>query len=165
MKKLFSLILTVVMLCAVCVPGFAVDITKDSIPQTATADVVTKTTNTDGTDAYTYSVTIPTSIEITWGDTADYDAAYEVTSQLLLGAQLKVSVAANNESKMSNPNTVYTLTYALANGAEATFNELNTAAQAAPAPTVSIADFSGVPVAEYTGTLTYTVDYVAPTNP
>lgn len=60
MKKVISIILAVMMLASICVPVFAADITIDkSTAQTAQSDVMTKLTKTDGSDAYTYSVTIP----------------------------------------------------------------------------------------------------------
>lgn len=60
------------MLAALTVPAFAADITisKDEPAagpdgaQTATVDVVTKTTNTEGADAYTYSVTFPLRLNL-----------------------------------------------------------------------------------------------------
>lgn len=171
MKKIISVLLAVAMLAALTVPAFAADITisKDEPAagpdgaQTATVDVVTKTTNTEGADAYTYSVTFPASFEFAWGDTAAKDATYTVTSQLLLGASLDVSVAANNGGKMTNENTASTLTYTLTNGGSAHFAEVNNDAAPATHPTVSIASYAGVPIAVYTGTLTYTVTYNAPT--
>ena len=163
MKKIISVLLAVAMLAALTVPAFAAEITKDSAEQSATIDVVTKTTNTDGADAYTYSVTFPASFEFDWGDTAAKDATYTVTSQLLLGASLDVSVAANNGGKMTNENTASTLTYTLTNGGSTHFAEVNNSAAPATHPTVSIASYAGVPIAVYTGTLTYTVTYNAPT--
>lgn len=163
MKKVISVLLAVAMLAALTVPAFAAEITKDSAEQSATVDVVTKTTNTEGQDAYTYTVTIPASFEFDWGDTAAKDATYTVTSQLLLRASLDVSVAANNGGEMTAAGTDQTLTYTLANGGSAHFAEVNNDAAPATHPTVSIASYAGVPIAVYTGTLTYTVTYNAPT--
>ena len=165
MKKVISVLLAVAMLAALTVPAFAAEITKDSAEQSAKVDVVTKTTNTDGEDAYTYTVTIPASFEFDWGDTAAKDATYTVTSQLLLGASLDVSVAANNGGKMTNENTASTLTYTLTNGGSTHFTEVNNSAAPTAAPSVSIAkeEYDGVPIAVYTGTMTYTVTYNAPT--
>lgn len=165
MKKIISVLLAVAMLAALTVPAFAAEITKDSAEQSATIDVVTKTTNTDGADAYTYSVTFPASFEFAWGDTAAKDATYTVTSQLLLGASLDVSVATNNGGKMTNENTASTLTYTLTNGGSTHFTEVNNSAAPTAQPTVSIASYAGVPIAVYTGTLTYSVTYNAPATP
>ena len=162
MKKVISIILAVMMLASICVPVFAADITinKDTpAPQTAAPDVKTKLTKTDGSDAYTYTVTIPASVEVAWGDTTAQDAKYTVTSQLKLGDTLKVKAEANDGGKMTNAGTASTLTFTVANGEEVVYNEVNNAANSAT--TVTIADFSGVPIAEYAGTMTYTVTYTA----
>ena len=161
MKKVISIILAVMMLASICVPVFAADITinKDTpAPQTA-PDVKTKLTKTDGSDAYTYTVTIPASVEVAWGDTTAQDAKYTVTSQLKLGDTLAVKAEANDGGKMRNAGTASTLTFTVANGEEVVYNEVNNAVDSAT--TVTIADFSGVPIAEYTGTMTYTVTYTA----
>lgn len=165
MKKIISVLLAVAMLAALTVPAFAAEITKDSAEQSAKVDVVTKTTNTDGADAYTYSVTFPASFEFDWGDPAAKDATYTVTSQLLLGASLDVSVAANNGGKMTNENTASTLTYTLTNGGSTHFAEVNNGAEPTAKPMVSIASYEGVPIAVYKGTLTYSVTYNAPATP
>lgn len=162
MKKVISIILAVMMLASICVPVFAADITinKDTpAPQTAAPDVKTKLTKTDGSDAYTYTVTIPASVEVAWGDTTAQDAKYTVTSQLKLGDTLKVKAEANDGGKMTNAGTASTLTFAVANGEEVVYNEVNNAVNSDT--TVTIADFSGVPIAEYAGTMTYTVTYTA----
>lgn len=173
MKKILSIVLAVVMLFAVCVPAFAAgtqEINKDTPEpvgnkQEATADVFTKTTKDNGQDAYTYTVTIPADIQIDWNDTTAQDASYTVTSQLLLGAKLVVGVAANNSGNMTNPGTDKFLSFALSNGGNVDFGEVNNEAAPSAKPTVAVTSFAGVPIAEYTGTLTYTVTYVAPVNP
>lgn len=162
MKKVISIILAVMMLASICVPVFAADITinKDTpAPQTAAPDVKTKLTKTDGSNAYTYTVTIPASVEVAWGDTTAQDAKYTVTSQLKLGDTLKVKAEANDGGKMTNAGTASTLTFTVANGEEVVYNEVNNAVNSDT--TVTIADFSGVPIAEYAGTMTYTVTYTA----
>ena len=163
MKKIISVLLAVAMLAALTVPAFAAEITKDSAEQSAEVDVVTKTTNTDGEDAYSYTVTIPASFEFDWGDTAAKDATYTVTSQLLLGASLDVSVAADNGGTMAATGTDKTLSFNLTNAVSTHFTEVNNGAEPTAKPMVSIASYEGVPIAVYTGTMTYTVTYNAPT--
>ncbi len=158
MKKVISVILAVMMLASICVPVFATDITKDSA-QTANANVTTKITKSDDSDAYTYTVTIPASVDVAWGDTAAQDASYYVTSQLVLGDTLKVKAEANDAGVMTANGTTSTLTFTVAGGDEAVYNEVNDGT-AASGTNVTIADFSGVPIAEYIGTMTYTVEYV-----
>jgi len=157
MKKIIALVMAVVMMMAIAVPAFAADITKD----TAQAGQATVATTTDSTDA-TYTVTYPASTSIAWGDTEAKNVNYTVTSQLPIGATLKVSVAADNGGVMTSTNAPdYELVYTLAGGAEETFAEINNSVAPATAVEVSIADFSQAVPDVYTGTLTYTVVYTA----
>lgn len=159
MKKVLSIALAVVMMFAVCVPAFAVDITKET---DQSADVAVKTKI--ATDDISYTVTVPADIEIAWGDTTAYDASYTVTTQLFAGDTLDVEVAAKDGSTvMTATDTSDTLNFALTNGGKATFGAAVTNAAPENAPAVSIADFSGVTVTEYVGYLTYTVTYNAAT--
>lgn len=168
MKKILAIALALVMMFAVCVPAFAAGeqtIAKadvDAGNPSKDVQVYTKTTDKDDQDAYTYSVKFPAEIPVAWGDTSAQNADYFVTSQLLLGAKLTVTVAANDEGVMTAAGTTATLTYALANGGATEFGEVNDNAEPAAQPTVTIADFSGVPLTQYTGTMTYTVAYTAP---
>lgn len=164
MKKVFALALALVMMFAVCVPAFAAatetEITKDSANQSA--DVAVKTV-IDPTDI-SYTVTIPADIEIAWGDTSAQDASYKVTTQLFAGDTLSVDVKAKDDSTVmtsTDATVTDTLTFVLANGGAETFGAAVTDAAPANAPTVSIASFDGVTVAEYVGYLTYTVTYTA----
>ncbi len=162
MKKVLSVLLAVTLLFAVCVPSFAAEteqiITEDSTDQSA--DVNVKTTFT--TDDVSYTVTIPADIEIPWGDTAEKDACYSVDSSLLAGDTLDVEVTANDNGLMTATDTSITdtLTYTLTNGGSATFTGYNSGAKPADEPKVNIAAFTGT-IAEYVGTLTYTVTYTA----
>lgn len=161
MKKIVSILLAVMMIAAIAVPSFAVDpitITEKSDPKHAEVQVKTMITDKDNNDPEHYTVTIPAEISVAWNDTAAQNASYTVDSQLNLGAKLKVSVAANNDGKMTNGATDKFLTFTVAGGEATEYPEINNAAQSAT--TVTIADFSGVPIAMYTGTMTYTVEYV-----
>ncbi|MCI5795977.1 MAG: hypothetical protein MR019_03800 [Ruminococcus sp.] len=157
MKKIVSILLAVMMIAAIAVPSFAATITKDSDPKTADVQVKTKTTDKDDQDPETYTVTIPAEIVVAWNDTTAQDASYTVDSQLKLGAKLTVTAAANDAGKMTNAGTDKFLTFTVANGELAEYHELNDAVKSAT--TVTIADFNA-PIAEYVGTMTYTVAYV-----
>lgn len=157
MKKIVSILLAVMMIAAIAVPSFAATITKESDPKTADVQVKTKTTDKDNNDPEYYTVTIPAEISVAWNDTTAQDASYTVDSQLNLGAKLKVSVAANNDGKMTNALTDKFLTFTVAGGDAAEYPELNNAVKSAT--TVTIADFNA-PIATYVGTMTYTVEYV-----
>ena len=157
MKKIVSILLAVMMIAAIAVPSFAATITKDS-DKTADVQVKTKTTDKNDSDPETYTVTIPAEITVAWNDTAAQDASYTVDSQLKLGAKLKVSAAAKDAGKMINAATDKFLTFTVAGGEVAEYPELNNAVKSST--TVTIADFNA-PIAEYVGTMTYTVEYVA----
>lgn len=173
MKKIISIVLALVMMMAVTVPAFA-ETTYQSVSQqgTPTADVVTSTKDINGNDAYSYTVTFPAIITVAWNDKTAQPATYSVESQLLIGASLKVSVVYDtdtdetNDGIMAADGTDETLKYTLENGAEVIFPEVNEAGTTAPGvkngtnATVKIEDFSGVPVAEYEGKVTYSVTYV-----
>lgn len=157
MKKIVSILLAVMMIAAIAVPSFAATITKDS-DKTADVQVKTKTTDKNDADPETYTVTIPAEITVAWNDTDAQDASYTVDSQLKLGAKLKVSAAAKDAGKMINAATDKFLTFTVAGGEVAEYPELNNAVKSST--TVTIADFNA-PIAEYVGTMTYTVEYVA----
>lgn len=156
MKKTISIVLALVMLFALCVPAFAETIDKTT-PQTGDTDVVTTFVDTDET----YSVTYPATVSVAWGDTGAQDAKYTVTSALKIGAKLTVSAAANAGGTMTATGTTDTLTFTVQNGDPQDFTGANAGVDSTT--TVTIADFSAASVGEYTGTMTYTVVYTAPT--
>ncbi len=157
MKKIIAIAMALVMMMVICVPAFAAEINKDSA-QAGQATVATTTSETDAT----YTVTYPAATTIAWGDTNAVNVNYSVTSQLPIGATLKVSVAADNGGKMTSTNAPdYELVYTLTGGAEETFAEINNAVAPATDVTVAIADFSAAVPDVYQGTLTYTVVYTA----
>lgn len=167
MKKIIAIVMALVMMMAVTVPAFAEDttITQDTTPQTGSADVVT---TFDETSDWSYTVTIPAGVTVAWNDTSAQAMTYSVESQLLIGASLKVSAAADNNGTMTATGTTDTLTFTVAGGDEVEFGPVNAEGTTAPGVvdgtnvSVSIADFAGKAVGTYTGTLTYTVTYVAP---
>ncbi len=166
MKKIIAIVMALVMMMAITVPAFAETIIdKDSAQQTAGADVVT---TFDENESWSYTVTIPADMNIPWGDTEAKNMTYSVESQLLIGASLKIKVDAVDGGKMTAAGTTDTLTFVLTGGEEVTFAPVNVVNTTAPDVVggenakVQINDFSGAAVGEYTGTLTYTVEYVAP---
>ena len=157
MKKIIAIMMALVMMMAIAVPAFAADIVKGG-EQSGQATVATTTTDTDAT----YTVTYPASTTIAWGDTSAVNVNYAVTSQLPIGASLKVSVDADNGGVMTSTNAAgYSLTYSLTGGAEEEFSEINNNVAPATDVEVAIADFSQAVPDVYTGTLTYTVVYTA----
>lgn len=173
MKKILSIALAIVMMFAICVPAFATEINKSEPAadsdgkQTAQAEVVT--TYDNATD-WSYTVTIPAGVTVAWNDTTAQAMTYKVESQLLIGASLKISAAADNGGVMTATGTTDTLAFTVAGGDAVEFGAVNPANTTAPDVvdgtnvSVTIADFSGKAVGAYSGTLTYTVEYVAPTT-
>ena len=162
MKKIISIALALVMMMAICVPAFATQTANDG-----GNEVQVETSYIEATDA-SYTVTIPSTISIPWGVTDEQEATYTVKSQLVIGAKLNISAAANNGGEMVATGTTDKLTFAVTGGDTVEFSEVNAANTTAPGVTngtnvkVSVASFDGKAVGEYTGTITYTVEYVAP---
>ena len=166
MKKIISIALALVMMMAICVPAFA---------ETAVLgeNTVNVETTYDATTDASYTVTIPATISVVWGDeTTTYDASYSVTSQLLVGASVNVDVAYDadtddtNNGVMTNADTTATLKYTLTGVGETTFTGVNNGTKASNMggtdATITVAGFDAAPVGVYTGKITYTVEYVAP---
>lgn len=162
MKKLISAVIAAAMIASLGLTAFADNpITNESASKEA--EIVVKTVIQD--DDETYSVTIPADLEIEWSDTSVHDMNPKVTSQLKLGAKLTIEVTAEDGTKLNNagyaPGLAYTATGL---NTEYTFNEINNDAIPGSAEnTVSaqVPDFTGVPVAVYQTTWTYTVTYAA----
>lgn len=109
MKKAISLVLTVVMLFAVCVPAFA----ATDISQThgeGKVNVITETKTDTGEDAETYSVIIPADTKIAWG-TISTDVSYSVESHLSRNKAVNVAVTGSGE--MTTEDMKYSLPYTL----------------------------------------------------
>ena len=160
MKKILAVVMALTMLFALCVPAFAADpsISKGDANQFGNTDVITTYLPTDET----YSVSYPAAVNVAWGDTAAQDAKYTVTSRLRIGAKITVSATENAGGVMTAAGgTGDTLTFTVQNGEAREFTGANTAVN--NATTVTISDFSAAAVGVYTGTMTYTVVYTAPT--
>ncbi len=176
MKKFVSVLLSVIMLFAVCVPAFAADpiaITDDSPAvvdgvQTADSILKTSTQKEDGSEGATYTVTIPAETIIPWEKELNL-FAYTVKTQLAEGKRLKVDVASKNgENELVREGTTNVLpyTFTLTNGGAAT-DTLSYTTDREVINTnrtfninIAAASWQSVPVAEYGDTLTFTVAIV-----
>lgn len=175
MKKIIAIIMALVMMMAVTVPAFAEDTTQyieqdtPASPETGAQESSVDILTTFDDDDWSYKVTIPAGVNVPWGNTDPQPMTYSVESQLLIGARLKVSVAADNNGTMTSTGTTETLTFDVIGGDEVEFKPVNPANTTAPDVvggenvSVKIDDFAGKPVGAYTGTMTYTVTYVPPT--
>lgn len=166
MKKFLSVLLAVCMLFAVCVPAFAVEVKNDATGQPTPADPQQVEVYTDIKDVTsTYTVTIPADLGISWDDTKDHELAYSIESVLLYGAKLSVAVAADDDGKMklgTDDGKTY-LYFTLSDNATQEFTGLNEAGTTPSVqPKVKVNAFDQA-VAKYTGSVTFTVTYTAPT--
>lgn len=95
MKKVLAVVLSLIMLFAVCVPAFAVHtITDKTEGSTADSKLSTSMQKEDGTDGASYVVTIPAETVIPWEKTKTL-FNYSVKTQLESGKRLSVTVVSD----------------------------------------------------------------------
>ena len=101
MKKFIAIMMALVMMMAIAVPAFAGELNSAANAGDTTVLVDGTTTQGDGT----YSVTIPATINLSWGDTAAADD-YEITSQLATNKRVKVTLAKSKDLTNANNETI-----------------------------------------------------------
>ena len=110
-----------------------------------------------------FEVTIPAEIDVTWGETEPVDVSYKVTSSLDTGSKIGVSVARSasvaNDTLTNAATSTYALPYTSQNFTSTEFTGTNEGALPAQKPSLTISGWTDAPIAEYSTTLTYTVDY------
>lgn len=110
-----------------------------------------------------FEVTIPAEIDVPWGETEAVDVSYKVTSSLDTGSKIGVSVARSasvaNDTLTNAATSTYALPYTSQNFTSTEFTGTNEGALPAQKPSLTISGWTDVPIAEYSTTLTYTVDY------
>lgn len=110
-----------------------------------------------------FEVTIPAEIDVPWGETEAVDVSYKVTSSLDTGSKVGVSVARSasvaNDTLTNAATSTYALPYTSQNFTSTEFTGTNEGALPAQKPSLTISGWTDVPIAEYSTTLTYTVDY------
>lgn len=154
MKKIIAIVMALVMMMAISVPAFA-EKTLNAAAQAGDTTVLVDGTTTEGDG--TYSVTIPATINLAWGDTAATDT-YEITSQLVTGKLVKVTLAKSKDLTNADGETIaFTATDATTGvAADEVVNdeshEFNLAIDAAAWDVVSIA--------AYEGTISFTAELV-----
>lgn len=126
-----------------------------------TNEPVRKTINIYFAADDSFVVTIPAEKDVPWGETEAVDVSYSVTSSLDTGSKISVSVAGTGSMKKTDAATgeVYTLPYTSQNFISTEFTGKNEGALPAQKPSLTISGWTDVPIAEYSTTLTYTVDY------
>lgn len=110
-----------------------------------------------------FAVTIPAEIDVPWGETEAVDVSYKVTSSLDSGSKIGVSVARSasvaNDTLTNAATSTYALPYTSQNFTSTEFTGTNEGALPAQKPSLTISGWTDAPIAEYSTTLTYTVDY------
>lgn len=164
MKKILSFAMALVMMMAVMVPAFAVELNAN--PESADVLIDTSTLkDTDGdgvgdTEAEEYTVTIPADTTIPWG-TEETDVSYTVESHLKRDGRVKVSVA--GAGVMKTVDGAYEIPYTLVGDGVGFNSEAPTiypAATKAVSVNVSADAWNSAVVEEYSDVLTYTAEIV-----
>ena len=110
-----------------------------------------------------FEVTIPAEIDVPWGETEAVDVSYKVTSSLDTGSKIGVSVARSasvaNDTLTNAATSTYALPYTSQNFTSTEFTGKNEGALPAQKPSLTISGWTDAPIAEYSTTLIYTVDY------
>ncbi len=110
-----------------------------------------------------FEVTIPAEIDVPWGETEAVDVSYKVTSSLDSGSKIGVSVARSasvaNDTLTNAATSTYALPYTSQNFTSTEFTGKNEGVLPAQKPSLTISGWTDAPIAEYSTTLTYTVDY------
>ena len=173
MKKVLAIVLSVIMMFAVCVPAFAVTTITDKAPaivdgkQATDSLLKTSTEKEDGTDGASYVVTIPAETIIPWEKVKTL-FSYSVKTQLEAGKRLAISAASQSGANELVDAAGNKLPYSFSktNGGEA-IETLNYTTESEVVNTnrtfnIDIAStaWQAVPVNEYTGYLTFTVEVV-----
>ena len=127
-----------------------------------TNEPVRKTINIHFATDDSFVVTIPAEIDVPWGETEPVDVSYSVAYSLDTGSKISVSVASKKlpvaNDTLTNAST-YALPYTSQNFTSTEFTGANDKAVPAQKPSLTISGWTDVPIAEYSTTLTYTVEY------
>lgn len=128
-----------------------------------TNEPVRKTVNIHFAADDFFEVTIPAEIDVPWGEKDAVDVSYKVTSSLDTGSKIGVSVARSasvaNDTLTNAATSTYALPYTSQNFTSTEFTGKNEGALPAQKPSLTISGWTDAPIAEYSTTLTYTVDY------
>lgn len=152
MKKVISVLLAVMMLAALMVPAFAATIDQTGgNPATGGATVKTDTSAVTGDG--TYTVTYDAEITVPWNYTSAVSSRYSVETHLKSGKQLLVTASSDGIMTYEDETLAYSLGGDLSYTAGAAENATKTITV-----TVAKTAWDEAPIAEYTGTITYTAE-------
>ena len=151
MKKVISVVLALVMMMAVMVPAFAAEL--NATTQSGNSTVLVDGVNDKGDG--TYSVEIPASVDLIWGDTTKA-GEYKITSQVQTDKRVKVTLAkAKDLTNAANETIEFAVadaTTGIANSAVVN-NESHTFNL-----TIDASEWAAASIATYEGTITFTAE-------
>ena len=151
MKKIISVVLALVMMMAICVPAFAAEL--NATTQSGNSTVLVDGVSDKGEG--TYSVEIPASVDLTWGDTTKA-GEYKITSQVQTEKRVKVTLAkAKDLTNAANETIEFAVadaTTGIANSAVVN-NEAHTFNL-----TIDASEWAAASIATYEGTITFTAE-------
>ena len=151
MKKVISVVLVLVMMMAVMVPAFAAEL--NATTQSGNSTVLVDGVNDKGDG--TYSVEIPASVDLIWGDTTKA-SEYKITSQVQTDKRVKVTLAkAKDLTNAANETIEFAVadaTTGIANSAVVN-NEAHTFNL-----TIDASEWAAASIATYEGTITFTAE-------
>lgn len=155
MKKILSIAMALVMMVAVMVPAFAAELNASSNTGSATVQVDGITDKGDGT----YSVEIPASVDLIWGDTTKA-GEYKITSQVQTDKRVKVTLSKAKDLTNTGDATE-TIEFAVA---DATTGVASAAVVNAEAHafnlTIDASEWTAASIAKYEGTITFEAELV-----
>ncbi len=152
MKKILAIMMAIVMMMAIAVPAFAGTLNS----ATNAGDTTVIVDGTAGVGDGTWSVTIPATVNLTWGQNGSDD--YEITSQLVSGKRVQVTLAKSKDlTSDAGEVIVFTATDAT-NGKSAA----EVVTDEAHAFDITVADgaWDAVPYDVYEGQISFTAEVV-----
>lgn len=158
MEKIISLALALVMIFAVSIPAFSIDLGAGT--PAGNTQVLVDGISDMGEGSYT--VTIPAEIQIPWGNiTADVE--YSIWCQLQTGKRVKVTASSADGGVMKNASQTATLDYSLSDTTYTTTKSVVLAsAPETDAVKVNIeqTEWESASIDNYSGTLTFTAELI-----
>lgn len=159
MKKILSLALAFVMICAVCVPACAKTQYADGTSGSYT-DVIVDGIKDMGEG--TYTVTIPAEVNIPWGNEIS-DVEYSIFCQLRTGRLVKVTATSADNGTMTNTAQTATLKYSLSDTTYTTTKSVvlpSNPEKSAVKVNIPENIWNSASIDKYSGTLTFTAELV-----
>lgn len=160
MKKLCAVLLSLTMLCVLCVPAFAESPLTETKPGSDSTSVIK--TDTRALSSGYFTVTFPAETAIKWQTTGDSHTEIKecsVDSHLIQGKTLEVTVTPSGAAEMTavDPSVTTKLAYTLSGDTTVNHNTPVVNNQAfAPYVDIAADQWSHAVVGEYTANLTFT---------